>query len=323
MVATFIPRTDRPASGQRLAPRRRKDPERLIGPLMAAPAVTLLFTFLLAPFIVSIALSFFRVQLNSPRPARYIGLEQYLRLFTDPDISADFFQAVGNNFLFALIVVPVQTALALLLAVLVNRRIAGIALFRTVYFMPLVFPITLTAVVWRLIFARDERGLLNDFLSFVSGGGIDAHDWLGDPSTAMAAIIIMSVWQSVAFQMIILLGALQSISAELYEAARLDRAGTWAQFLHVTVPGLRNTLIFVALLTTIFAFRLFDQIYVLSSSGSLNIAATQTVMYQVVNYGTRLNNIGQASAMTVVFFVIVSIVALIQRRIIRQEGPLK
>lgn len=289
---------------------------------MATPALILLTVFLAVPFVVSIALSFFRVQLNSPRPARFVGFEQYLRLFTDPDISADFFRALTNNFLFALAVVPIQTTLALALAVLLNRKLAGIAFFRTVYFMPLVFPTVLTAVIWRLFFARDERGLLNDFLSTISGGRIDAHDWLGSSSTALGAIIIMSIWQSVAFQMIVFLGALQSVPSELYEAAALDRAGLWTQFLNVTVPGIRNTLIFVALLTTILSFRLFDQVYVLNTSGTINIESTQTMLFQLVNYATRLNNVGQAAAMSVVFLIIVGTVALVQRRLVRQQGSL-
>ncbi|HWI31994.1 MAG TPA: sugar ABC transporter permease [Microbacterium sp.] len=289
---------------------------------MAAPAVILLVAFLVAPFIVSIVLSFFRVQLNSPRPARFVGFEQYARLFTDPDISADFFRALGNNFLFVLAVVPAQTVLALALAILLNRKLAGIAFFRTVYFMPLVFPFVLVAVVWRLIFARDERGLLNDFLATISGGQIAAHDWLGSSATALGAIVVMSIWQSVAFQMIIFLGALQAVPRELYEAAELDRASAWQRLMNVTVPGIRNTLIFVALLTTIFAFRLFDQVYVLNSSGSINIESTQTMMFQLVNYATRLNNVGQAAAMSVVFLIIVATVALIQRRLVRQEGTI-
>lgn len=290
---------------------------------MAAPALILLFAFLVVPFLGAILMSFFRIQLGSPRPPRFVGFEQYARLFFDPDISAVFLRALGNNFTFALVVVPLQTALALGLAILVNRKIRGMALFRTLFFMPLVFPLALVAVIWRLIFARDELGLLNGFLGAISGGAIQPHDWLGDASTAMLCIIVMSVWQSVSFQMIILLGALQSVPQELYEAASLDRAGRWSQFVHVTVPGVRNTLIFVALLTTIFSFRLFDQVYLLDRSASINIEATQTVMYQVITTGYDQNNVGQGSAMAVVFLIIVAIIAVVQRRLIRQDGGVR
>ncbi len=313
---TLITRPGRAASRTR-PPRRRSSPA---GALMAAPAVILLFAFLVLPFIGAIVASFFRIQLGNPRPPRFVGFEQYARLFFDPDISATFLRSLGNNFTFALIVVPLQTALALGLAILINRKIRGMTLFRTLFFMPLVFPLALVAVIWRLIFARDEYGLLNGLLSTISGGAITAHDWLGDGSTALAAIIVMSVWQSVSFQMIILLGALQGVPPELYEAASIDRASRWSQFVHVTVPGIRNTLIFVALLTTIFSFRLFDQVYLLDKSASINIEATQTVMYQVITTGYDQNNIGQGSAMAVIFLIIVALVALIQRRLVRQEG---
>ncbi|MBO3662692.1 carbohydrate ABC transporter permease [Microbacterium stercoris] len=290
---------------------------------MAAPALILLTAFLVVPFLGAIVMSFFRIQLGSPRPPRFLGFEQYTRLFADPDISATFLGSLANNFTFALVVVPLQTALALGLAVLVNRKLRGMTVFRTMFFMPLVFPLALVAVIWRLIFARDELGLLNAFLGGISGGAILPHDWLGNASTALGAIVVMSVWQSVSFQMIILLGALQSVPQELYEAAQIDRAGRWRQFVSITVPGVRNTLIFVALLTTIFSFRLFDQVYLLDRSASINIAATQTVMYQVITTGYDQNNVGQGAAMAVVFLAIVATVAIIQRRLVRQDGGVR
>lgn len=287
---------------------------------MATPAFLLLGIFLVLPFLGAIVMSFFRLQLNSPRAPRFVGFEQYSRLITDPDISSTFFQSLGNNLTFAVIVVPTQTVLALGLAILLNRKLRGMTVFRTVFFMPLVFPLALVAVIWRLIFARDENGLLNAVLSALSAGGVEPHDWLGSGGTAMAAIIIMSIWQSVSFQMIILLGALQGVPQELYEAASIDRASKWSQLIHVTIPSIRNTLIFVALLTTVFSFRLFDQVYLLDQSGSINIQSTQTVMYQVITTGYDLNNIGQGSAMAVVFLAIVAAIAVLQRKLIRQDG---
>ncbi len=315
-----FPTTRSRSGGSRSRPRGGRRSASAAGPLMAAPGLILLTAFLAIPFLGAVVMSFFRIQLGNPRPPRFVGIEQYARLFFDPDISATFLRSLGNNFAFALVVVPLQTALALGLAILINRKLRGMTVFRTLFFIPLVFPLALVAVIWRLIFARDENGLLNGFLGAVSGGAIGPHDWLGDPSTALGAIIVMSIWQSVSFQMIILLGALQSVPPELYEAASIDRAGRWSQFVHVTVPGVRNTLIFVTLLTTIFAFRLFDQVYLLDKSASINIEATQTVMYQVITTGYDQNNIGQGAAMAVVFLIIVAVIALIQRRLIRQEG---
>ncbi|MBB2977132.1 multiple sugar transport system permease protein [Microbacterium endophyticum] len=319
---TFL-RPARPPKQDTTQPVKNLKRRNYAGPLMASPALILLFAFLVVPFIGAIVMSFFRIQLGSPRAPRFVGFEQYIRLFADPDISATFLRSLGNNFTFALVVVPLQTVLALGLAILINRKLRGMTFFRTVFFMPLVFPLALVAVIWRLIFARDEYGLLNGFLGAISGGLIQPHDWLGDANTALGAIIVMSVWQSVAFQMIILLGALQGVPKDLYEAASLDRANGWSQFVHVTVPGIRNTLIFVALLTMIFSFRLFDQVYLLDKSSSLNIEATQTVMYQVITTGYDQNNVGQGAAMAVVFFIIVAIVAIVQRRLVRQEGGVK
>ncbi|MFF1881909.1 carbohydrate ABC transporter permease [Pseudarthrobacter sp. NPDC058196] len=307
------------------APAKRKSSgsltgHRFAGPLFASPALLGLAIFLVAPFVLAIVLSFYRVQLNSPRPARFVGFEQYMRLFADPDLSAAFGHALLNNFTFAVIVVPVQTVLALGLAVLVNRKLRGMVVFRTFIFMPLVFPLALTAVIWRLIYSRGDEGLLNSILGLVSGGALASHDWLGSPSTALGSIVVMSIWQSVSFQMIIVLAALQGVPAELYEAASLDRASKWQQFINVTVPGIRNTLIFVSLITTIFSFRLFDQVYLLSRSGSVDRGSTETVMTQIINTGFDNNNVGQAAAMTVIFMLIITVIAIIQRAAVRQRG---
>ena len=151
--------------------------------------------------------------------ATWVGLEQYRRLFTDPDLSGPFLRALLNNLTFAVVVVPVQTGLALGLAILLNRKLKAIGLFRSLFFMPVVFPMALVAVIWRLILARSDQGMLNSALHAVSFGNWGAFDWLGDSATAMASIIVLSVWQGVGFQMVILLAGLQQIPGELYEAA--------------------------------------------------------------------------------------------------------
>jgi multiple sugar transport system permease protein len=219
--------------------------------------------------------------------------------------------------LFAAIVVPLQTGCALGLALLLNRPLRGMAGFRTFFFMPVVFPMALVAVVWKLIYSRDDIGMLNATLDAISFGAINSTDWLGDPKTALVAIVVMSVWQGVGFQMVIILAALQGIPQSLYEAASIDKARKFNQLRFVTIPQLRNTLIFVAMVTTIFAFRLFDQVYILTQGGPEN--ATTTVMYQTVTTGFNTGNIGQASAMTVIFFLIVVAITLIQRSIIKEE----
>ncbi|AVV41146.1 sugar ABC transporter permease [Streptomyces sp. ID05-04B] len=301
----------------RSGPRNR---DWLHGLLMSAPAVAGLVAFVGVPFGYAVVLSFYNVRLGSPLAPRFFGLEQYRRLFTDPDLSGPFLRALLNNLTFAVVVVPLQTGLALALAILLNRKLKAIGVFRSLFFLPVVFPMTLVAVIWRLILARSGDGLLNSTLNAVSFGNWGAFDWLGDGATAMASVIVLSVWQGVGFQMVILLAGLQQIPGELYEAAELDRASRWQQFRHVTLPGIRGTLVFVAMLTSVLSFRVFDQVYVLIHGGGLDEDATRTVMYQAVTTAFDQNNIGRASAITVVFFLIVVVLTLIQRRVVRPDN---
>jgi multiple sugar transport system permease protein len=304
----------KPAESKRSTPSTRstrpgrKNRDWLHGLLMSAPAVVGLIVFVGVPFGYAVVLSFYNVRLGSPLEPTFFGLEQYRRLFTDPDLSGPFLRALLNNLTFAVVVVPVQTALALGLAILLNRKLKAIGLFRSLFFMPVVFPMALVAVIWRLILARSDQGMLNSALDAVSFGNWGAFDWLGDGATAMASIIVLSIWQGVGFQ---------KIPGELYEAAELDRAGRWQQFRHVTLPGIRGTLVFVGMLTSVLSFRVFDQVYVLVRGGGLDEDATRTVMYQAVTTAFDQNNIGQASAITVVFFLIVVVLTLIQRRVVR------
>ena len=166
---------------------------------------------------------------------------------------------------------------ALALALLVQKTVRGVGIFRSVFFLPVVFPIALVALIWRLILARGDDGLLNSLLGFFSAGAFGAQDWLGSELTALASVIVLSIWQGVGFQMVILLAALQQVPADLYEAARLDRAGAWQRFVHVTLPGINTTLVFVALYTMILSLRVFDQIYVLARSGGGRLVAVACV----------------------------------------------
>ncbi len=290
----------------------------LSGMSMALPAVLLLIAFVAVPFGAAVVMSLYNVRVTQVRPPTFVGLEQYVRLFTDPVVSGPFLRSLLNNFVFALVVIPVQTGLALLLAVMLNRKLRGVKFFRTFFFMPVVFPMALVAVIWRLILDRSPNGLLNTSLEFITGGLAQPQDWLGSSTTALGSVILLSIWQGVGFQMVIILAGLQEIPEERYEAARLDRANAWQQFRHITVPGIRNTLIFVTLLTTILAFRVYDQVYILIRTAGANENATQTLLYQATNAVSSDDNLGRASAISVVLFVIVVIIALIQRRVLRQ-----
>ena len=316
MSATTAPAavSDVPEPTDVASPQRRDTRPAL---LMTAPAVIGLVLFVLVPFIVAIWLSLHSLRLNSGHPARWMGLEQYRRILFDSQFRGDFYRALVNNFTFAVIVVPLQTTIALGLALLLNRPLKGMSVFRTFFFMPVVFPMALVSVVWKLIYSRDDIGLLNAFVNKISFGTLGPIDWLGDSKTALLSIILMSVWQGVGFQMIIILAGLQGIPTSLYEAAAIDKANAWKQFLNITIPSLRNTLIFVSLVTTIFSFRLFDQVYIMTQGGPNN--ATTTVMYQAVTSAFDADNVGRGAAMTVVFFVIVVVITVVQRALLREE----
>jgi len=281
--------------------------------LMSAPAVIGLLLFVALPFLLAVALGFTNLRLGSPLPLEWVGLEQYRRIFTDPS----FPRALANNMLFAVVVVPLQTVLALLLALLLNQRLYGITWFRTLFFMPVVFPLSLVAVVWVLIFAPGPNGMMNALLELISFGSWTPRDFLHDPQLALPAIMLTSIWQGAGFQMVIILSGLQAISSELYEAAAIDGAGCWQRFWHVTLPQLRNTLIFIVLVTTILAFRLFDQVQIMTQGGPHD--ATTTVMFEVVQASFARQQVARGAAMTVVLFLVVLLISWLQRRVVRQE----
>jgi multiple sugar transport system permease protein len=296
-------------------PRRR---ETLAAWLMSAPALAGLFLFMLVPFVIAVVISFTDYRFNSPLPVRWVAWQNYARLFADPT----FLRALANNLLFAAVVVPLQTALALGLALLVNRPLRRMVFFRTVFFLPVIYPMALVAVVWELIFAPGANGLMNHFLHWISLGAWNtATDFLNNSKFAMPAIMFMSIWQGVGYQMVILLAGLQAISPTLYEAAAIDRAGRWRQFWHVTLPQMRNTILFVVMVTTILAFRLFDQVWILTQGGPNH--ATTTLMYESYVASRARGQVGLGAAMAVIFFCIMIVIALGQQRLMRQEREIK
>ncbi len=238
---------------------------------------------------------------------------RYVVLAQDPT----FLHSLFNNFFFALIVVPVQGGLALLLALLVNQKLKGRNFFRTIFFGPVVTSMVVVSIVWTFLYDKNV-GLMNHFLKTLSFGALGPVDWLGNPSTAMLAIIIMSVWQGAGFQMVLFLAGLQDIPEQLYEAANIDGANAWDQFVHVTIPGLRNVSVFVLIAITIAAFQLFTQVFVMTNGGPRD--ATSTVVFDIVQSGFRSQNIGYASAMSVLFFLLILIISLVQRYLTRERS---
>jgi multiple sugar transport system permease protein len=241
---------------------------------------------------------------------------RYVVIATDPT----FIHALLNTFLFVVLIVPGQGGLALVMALLVNQRLRAISFFRTAYFTPIVTSMAVVAVVWTFMYDPDD-GLINQFLSALTFGAVDDIPWLISTDTAMLAIVILSAWHSAGLQMVIFLAGLQSIPEALYEAARIDGAGAWQQFRRITLPMLRNTTIFVIISTTILAFRVFTQIDVMTRGGPEN--STVSVIHYAVTQGYREQRIGYASAITIVFFLIVLIIAFIQRRVLRSNNEVE
>ena len=231
-----------------------------------------------------------------------------------------FWKAFWNNVWFVVMVVPLQTAFALWLAILVNRSIPGKTIFRTIFFMPVVAVMAAAAVVWTLLY--NPQGIINAVMETVTFGAF-APDWLNSTTWALPAIVVVSIWQGVGFQMVILLAALQDVPSVLYEASAVDGATRWQQFRNVTLPGIRNGLIFVVTVTTILAFRLFDQVWIMPQTPGGPLDSTRTMMLHMVDIGFSSQLIGRASAVAVVFFAIVLVLTLLQRRFIREEGEVQ
>ena len=285
--------------------------EQLSGWAMIAPAAILLLAFVFLPAILGFGLAFTNARLVSPRPVEFVGTDNFVRLFTDPT----FWRALLNVSYFAVVVVPVQSGLALAMALLINKKFRGVNFFRTLYFLPVVTSMVVVSLLWLFMYRKD--GLINEFLSAASFGLIDGPDWLNDPATSMPAIIILSIWQAAGFHMIIWLAGLQSISGELYEAAELDGASRWHQFRYVTWPGLKHTRTLILVTITIQALWLFDQVSVMTQGGPLD--STTTIIFEAVRSGFKQQETSYASAISLVFFVLVLLISAVQRYLTREK----
>jgi multiple sugar transport system permease protein len=237
------------------------------------------------------------------------GDRHYLLGARDPQ----FLRSVANTFLFALLVVPMQTLLAFAMALWVNQRFRGRVLLRTVFFSPVVTSMVVVAAIWSLVLHTDV-GVANQLLRAIFGEHAAQPDWLGDPHIAMLSIAIMSAWQGAGFQMLIFLSGLQGIAFEQYEAAEVMGANRWQKFIYITLPALRRTLVFVLMSTTIMAFGLFTQVDVLTGGGPRD--ATSTLIFHAVRVGFREQDIAYGSAMTLMFFLFVLLLSFGQKKLL-------
>lgn len=286
--------------------------EALTGWLFSAPALIGVSVFMILPFCMSAIFSFTNKMLvqKPGEPLDFVFLDNYIKLFTN-DLAH---KAFLNTLLYAVMVVPATILLGTLLAVFVNSKLRGVKIFRTIYFSPQVVTMTVVAVVWSFIFSSGESGLMNSVLQLF---GLEPQRWLQDTHWAMFCIAVMYIWQSLGLQMLIVLGGLQYIPEELYEAAYLDGCNSFQKFWRITVPMLKNTLVYVLISTTINTLKLFTQVYVLTNGGPQN--ATTSVVYLLYKSGFVNQQVGYSSAIAVVFFIIVFVISEIQNYIIGKE----
>jgi len=271
----------------------------IVGWTLAAPALVVIAVFFALPVVIGLALSltdFDLYALADLSTLRFIGLDNYLRLLQTPL----FWQALGNTLYFVAVGVPLSIGLSLGAALLLNARVAKWqAFFRTALFAPVVTTVVAVAVIWRYLL-HTRYGLINQALA---GLGIDPIDWLGDPHWSMPAIILFAAWKNFGYNMVILLAALQAVPRELYESARVDGAGSLRQFTDVTFPMLTPTLVMVAIMTVAGYFQLFAEPYVMTQGGPLR--STVSVLYYMYEEGFRWWNLGFASAVAFVLFLII------------------
>jgi multiple sugar transport system permease protein len=268
----------------------------------ALPALAVIGLFFVLPVAAGLVLSltdFDLYALADLRNLRFVGLDNYAQVLTRPL----FWQALANTAYFVALGVPLSIGLSLGCAVLLQSKLARFKpLFRTALFAPVVTTLVAVAVVWRYLF-HVRYGWVNQMLGSV---GMAPIDWLGDPHWSMPAIIVFAAWKNFGGNMIIFIAALQAIPEDLYEAARLDGAGSWAQFRHITVPMLGPTLLMVSILTIAGYFQLFAEPYVMTQGGPLQ--STVSVLYLMYEEGFRWWNLGQASAVAFVLFAIIVVV---------------
>ena len=275
--------------------------------LYLLPSILILTVFTIYPLIKAIVMSF----QEGYSIIDGINLANYIELFSD-DV---FVKALTNTSIYVVFVVPVSIILSLVLAVLINDTVRAKPVFQTIYFLPYVTSVIAIGIVWSWIF-NSNYGLLNYILSFF---GIPSIPWLNDPRYALAALIIFSIWKSLAFNILIFLAGLQSISPEIYQAARIDSTPRTRVFFKITVPQLKPILVYAFLMGLINAFKVYNEVFSLfqSKAGPANSAIT--VVYYIYDKFYNSNDYGVASAAAVVLFVIILALTMLQRAVTRDK----
>ncbi len=273
----------------------------LYGGLLLLPAAVLLWTFTYQPIVTTFIDSLYSTP-RGRRPAAFIGFDQYETMFADPV----FWKAMLNNFIYAFATIPLSMAMALAMALLVNSKLRGQAAVRMAYFTPTILPMVAVANIWLFFYAPDY-GLVDRVLQLFGLGG---QNFLGQPDTALAALIVITIWKEAGFFMIFYLAALQQISPTLMEAASLEGASFWQTLRRVTIPLLMPTTLFISVNAVIGAFRLVDHIVVMTKGAPDN--ATTLLLFYIYQVGFGYWDTGYAAALTMVLLVILAVIALVQ-----------
>ncbi len=270
------------------------------------PAAAVLAVFHFFPIFYAFFVSLLRWNMIDPiRP--FVGAANYVQVFQDEK----FITALGNTSYFAVVSVGLSIPLALIFAVLLNRKLTGMSWYRTAFFIPHVTSLAAAAMVWLWLYHPDQFGLLNYLLRRV---GVPAQRWLLDPAQAMPAIIAVAIWGNLGRDIVIFLAGLQNISPDYYEAAQIDGANPWESFRHITLPLLSPTTYFILIISMIGAFKIFALPLFLTGGGPLN--KTLTIVYSVYQQGFQYFRMGYASAQAYTLFAIIFLITMLQRRVL-------
>lgn len=272
------------------------------------PTMIIFLTFILFPVIFSFYLSFHEWNMFSSE-ATYVGIDNYKRMLQ----SDEFWSVLKNTGIFTIGTVPLNMIVALLVAMALNKKIKGKKFLRTAFFAPVIISPVAAAVIWRWIY-DPNYGLLNYGISFF---GVDSINWLNDPTAAMFALIIMGVWKTFGINMVLFSAGLAGIPETYYEAADIDGAGKFTKFWHITLPMLAPTTFFIMIMSMISSFQVFDLVYVLTSGGPLG--STKVLVFYVYEYAFKFFEMGFASAVAYVLFVILIVLTLLQVRYMKNR----
>ncbi len=279
----------------------------MAGYAFITPAYLLFFVFLFIPVFWAFYLSFTNYNIFSP--GTFIGLDNYTRLASD----GAFHNALWNTTYYAMMVIPLNIAISLSLALMVNRAIRGMNLFRAAYYIPVVTSIIAASMIWMWLY-DSNNGLINYLLIQI---GLNQQNWLNDPNLALPALALMRVWKGVGWNMVIFLAGLQSIPKTLYEAASIEGASKWKSFWKITFPLLAPTTFFVFVMATISTFQTFGEIYAMTGGGP--VGSTTTLVYLIFVYGFERYEMGYAAAIAFVLFAIIFVLTLFNMLITQRK----